>query len=137
MCLYVRKSIPKRMIATEAVVCYKRIGRADQQLDDYEDRGFRANDLVSIFQYMRYKVRTTYTSKLVFSKELKPDETIIGRVHKGLHSYTTLETAKKQLHKLSGEVLIECRIPKGAEYYYDPMREEYASDTLRTIKLIK
>lgn len=119
MCFYIHPEHQKKLIATEAITCYKRLV---------------VNHLrkkVSPYLLMQYKTRQIYSDKIgricgIYRPTIK----------KGLHSYSTLRGVIGGVEHLGG-IIMECKIPKGAEYYYNPSKKEYVSNQLRTVKLIK
>jgi hypothetical protein len=48
-----------------------------------------------------------------------------GSINVGLHSYSTLNKAK---NSWGGNLVVECTIPEGAKYFFNPNSKEYVSD---------
>ena len=83
--------------------------------------------LVTPYREFPIEIGKTYNSKLIKKYEF---------VHEGLHSYKTLDDAKKfSVIKICAE----CIIPKGSKYYKGEFGgwDAYASDKLTYVKLIK
>ena len=112
------------------------------------------DDLTSMFKLFPYKVGNTYC----LEGELKKVTTKINRglyqttIDEGFHSYSTIVGTSQSRHggiyytKVHREVtprlvlrrkgrlaIMECTIPMGAKYYYNPNTCEYVSDTLHVV----
>lgn len=56
------------------------------------------------------------------------------RINRGFHSYSSLKTANARAW--TDEIIVECTVPKGSTYYWNPYKQEIVSDLL-LIKEIK
>lgn len=111
MCFFIDKKHRKVKIAKKNIVCYKRF-------DLFRDwvRGY-----VSPIRGFIYEKNILYYEK---SFDTKASNT----VDVGLHSYATLEEAKR--NKYRNEQIVRCIIPNGSKYYYNSKNKEYVSDHL-------
>ena len=94
-----------------------------------EDITFTNDFLITPFQQFPVEIGQTYKSSL---------NKIGGSVHLGLHSFVFLEDAEKNSKKGTGDtILVECIIPKGAEYYVGVFDNSVsiASNQLKYVKL--
>lgn len=53
------------------------------------------------------------------------------KINVGFHSYDSLIAAKYNYGGSLYEIIVKCSIPKGAYYYYNPVHNEYVSDTIK------
>lgn len=123
MCFKILKNYTKRQIAKENIICYK-ILQASIWVDMNPIR------FISMFRHFSYELNFEYTSPL------KIDRINHSEVHLGFHSYSTLDKAKKIFGGSRVFTLVECIIPSGAKYYYNPDRCEYVSDKIIINKVI-
>ena len=115
MCFLIHNDHQVSQIATEDIVCFKRM------------IPFNHNILITPYRDFEYKIGKTYSAE--FSDKLG-----IGIIEEGLHSYTNKERAK--LWKTSDEIVVKCIIPKGSIYYFNPNDEEYVSNKLYVKKTL-
>lgn len=121
MCLNVLKGYKTPRIAKENMTVYKRMCTKH-----------KSKHLVSPFQGFIYLRNNMYTSKLdpviayrfhpfedsFFVAKLKSEtHTVVGEIEKGIHAYTSKETAEYRAEGWYGETIVECTIPKGAKYH--------------------
>lgn len=109
--------------------CYS--WQLDFSVTNLEIGGKKAKDgFITPYQYTPIKLGETYTSSLERIERYGNYE-----VEEGLHSY--LEVPSKEEME-ENEVLVQCIIPKGSEYYegYFNNNPSIASDTLKYVKLI-
>ena len=112
MCFYIHQQHQEPLVATEDIVCYKAFVEKDYPV--VKDK----TKLYSIVQLYPYDTDKRYALP-------EPLEIEDNTISKGFHSYLD----KKSRFWLE-EIYIECYIPKGANYYYNPIRKEYVSDEL-------
>jgi glycyl-tRNA synthetase alpha subunit len=129
MCLRIERDSKLRK-STEDIICYKVVAC------DEDDGCLR-----SPYQDVEVQIGKTYKSKMA--------RTTYNEIHKGLHSFTTEDAARKLIRSLMVRSsyayrIAECLIPKGATYYegefdysflYRPL-VSVASDTLTYVKLL-
>ena len=132
MCFYIHNDHKEVKIATETITCYKRVKKAGSinfgdNKSYFKKKGWCLNTLLSVYQYMPYRVKTLYEVNVRFPKNK-------FTISKGLHSYSTLKHTKWA--RDSFEIILECKIPKGAKYFYNPERNEYVSNQLRTVRIV-
>jgi len=115
MCFTVHEKHRKVKIAKQGITCWKVFtDRWQKNIVPY-DQGFKSEYLD--FKYNFYKL---YTGKLDL-----PD----GReINEGFHSYSTIDKALSV--KSRNQSYVECFIPIGAKYYYNPRTREYVSDSI-------
>ena len=109
MCFYIHPDQPNPKVATRSIRVWKRFSR----------------DLVSPYRLFQYEHGKEYKSEL---------RKIVHRVHNGLHSYTSLDMIN--WYKRRCEIVLECTVPKGSTYYWNPFSQEIVSDRL-VIKQVK
>lgn len=118
MCFYVNQNNPNPIIAAENIECYK-VG--------YKTFLSKAeNAFESQFRHYIYSLNDEQPEL-----QLEPEyDTELGLeiIHKGYHSYSNLTTAI--VNAFSDQVVVKCIIPKGATYYYNPIRDEYVSTSI-------
>lgn len=110
MCLATNQTEP--LVAKKDITCYKVVYPA------------KAGDGVfhSEFRNFEYSLGTRYAEKEF------PGTVAVHAVHKGFHSYRTIEVAR--IRESAPLVLLKCVIPKGSRYYESYTRDQYCSDTL-------
>ena len=119
MCFYIHKDHSESKVATEDIVCYKAF-----VVEDYpvvKDK----TKLYSIVQLYPYDQNRRYAMPDPIKPDIHKIEIEDNTISKGFHSYAT-----RREHYWNRAIYIECYIPKGANYYYNPMDEEYVSDEL-------
>lgn len=138
MCLSKVKS-RRAMIASEDITVYKVVTKV------------RRNVYRSPFLLFEYRVKKTYKSELVVTKDAPRNYS----VHEGLHTFQRMEDAIENAHERnnwggSPAGVLECVIPKDSMYYegkfftlsasYEVIKDggypSYASDALQTVKEI-
>ncbi len=140
MCLKIRNTKESRTlwVANEDITCYKVLDVWGKQI-------------ISPYQSFKYKIGKLYKAKLKVAPVDKidgihrfkgndkwTDDTIIDFIYKGLHSYTSLKALnKRQYYNFFGYNTFKCIIPKGSEFYIDPIRGEYVSNQIIIVKEIK
>ena len=118
MCFHVHPDHPTAKIAEKDITCYK-VVETVRGNNQYKVK------YISLYQGFIYERGKTYFSEI---------SRYYNKIEEGVHSYTNLKTASE--YKRYGVVLIECTIPKGSTYYYDPENEEYVSNQIKIIKTI-
>lgn len=140
MCLRFNKR-PRRMKARRDITVYKHL------IDNTDSRfsSMQQACMITSYRYAPVEVdnKTVYKSELVLDKKF-----LLGnmKVDVGLHSYARKSTAVAEGRGLT-EVVVECVIPKGAEYYAGYASctshskkvcgDAYASTELKYVKVIK
>ena len=116
MCFHIHKKHLTKKIAIKDIICYKKFSI------DYENH----RRIVGIYraEFLWWDIRRK--SNTVHKKTILDTPTYNGRLYSGFHSYSN----KKALHDYNCGITYECIIPKGAEYYYNPMWQEYISNEL-------
>lgn len=123
MCFFIHNVHKKVKIAEKPIRCWKRF-------DKWKEKNKWT--YCSPYKGTEYQKNTLYYAKL---DRVKRVEVITARISKGIHSYSTRTEARK--YKEWDEVIIECTIPVGAKYYYNPEDEQYVSDHLYIGKIDK
>lgn len=129
MCFFVSgsKKYQKEKIAKRDIICYK----------VFSSRGINGNQhgkyIRSYYRNFNYKFGIHYELDGYIDPRLNMnDEPYMISV--GLHSYTSLEKAKKTIANEMGsyykKIIIPCVIPKGSRYYHNPYSKEYVSDQI-------
>lgn len=146
MCFFIRSfndETKTLWIATQNIVCYKKLVPTYDPYRDYYNKLARSpfrNDFV-------YELGRTYKGKLDLASKVNKDGVLppsvlrfpyTQYVEEGFHSCTNLADAMNM--RLSGDyngAVYRCVIPKGAKFWHDPINNEYASDQLRVLKLLR
>lgn len=122
MCFFTHYDHKKVKIAEKPIRCWKRF-------DKWKEKNKWT--YCSPYRGTEYQKNTLYYAKL--SRVEYFGLSNIGRINKGIHSYSTRTEAREC--KERDEVIIECTIPVGAKYYYNPTDREYVSDHLYIMKI--
>ena len=127
MCFIAYKDIVK--IADRDIKCYKCL-QSNMKSPCYEAEYEIGKDIKSLFTFDW--LNDSYKGVL--------------KVEKGLHSYISIETAKRKAKRkehwynhvfmcaASSPIVVECIIPKGSQYLTNGI--EYVSDCLRPIQVV-
>lgn len=113
MCFYLHRALPEPQIATRSIRVWKRFNKKNLK-SPY--RGF---------QYERdkeYSLSTDLTEKYDFRMDVRI-------ITDGFHAYTSRQKAEN--HRGLIETVIECTVPKGSVYYWNPVRQEIVSNRIR------
>ena len=109
-----------KIVAKEDKVCYKLL----------------FDDFASVCEYFQYEKNFIY-----YQDEKKPIDRFTFKfynltigISKGLHSYSTLNFARNSL--LSGDIIVECIIPKGAIYFEGNQGDIVSDQLLITDKIV-
>lgn len=125
MCFIIHKKHSTVKIAAEDITCYK------------------------IFKFSplyKGKYLTPFQLQLVAAKSLMISDIEKGALDSsdeltyGIHSLTSLDAAvlfKENYFSKTETVFVECTIPKGSEYYYNPDTNQYISNQLQLGEEIK
>lgn len=116
MCLKIKKN-QKALIAEEDIICYKLL--YERGIDNFRTVVYMEN----------IKLGKSYES-LILVENGRSNK--VSFVSFGLHSYMSLEQAVKTI--FSYDVIVECIIPKGSEYYIgktDRENDSYASNKIK------
>ena len=120
MCFIIDSLHQEEKIATEDIVCYKLLSNKN-------------------LYYMQSPVQNTKYWHRVFKRNfvIKKSKLILydsNAIEVGLHSYSTYDALIShwlyQDYK-SNRRIYNAVIPKGSHYYYDSVRNQYVSDTLK------
>lgn len=131
MCLYTTlPNIP--LIAEEDIIVYKIMDRTQN------------GELRSFYRNMVYVIGEEYESLLKYFDTDEHDynhreQGFIGRIEEGLHSYSRMHVILMNFIYSSDEiVVIECIVPKGAEYYHGVFGSHHsiASNKLRAVRIL-
>ena len=109
MCFYVPNN-QKVKTATKDIVCYKETYR----------------NLLSYHHYFQYEVGKTYSIDN-FPKYYE------NTIDEGFHSYIS----KISLYNIGNLFRLKCIIPKGSKYHVNKERNEYVSNSIKIIKIVK
>ncbi len=132
MCFYIRNTIESRTlwVAKEDIVCYKilKYNRASSVQDfQYKLNKVYKEPLFVIPKpsFGIYKIRMT-------EKGFMGD--FYTPLYHGFHSYIELDQDLKNDAKRWWECVYKCIIPKGSEFYYDPVEKQYLSNQIKIVK---
>lgn len=89
--------------------------------------------LVSEHRGHVYKIGKVYKSPLIDNNAHKKNYTSAS-VDKGFHSWIDAPVPGKPVNH--HYVMVECIIPKGSEYYIDPVRKEKVSNQIKVVKIL-
>lgn len=122
MCLYVLKSMPKKLTTTKHYIVYKRLKSARKP--------GKPGYVPPYYTYFFYEPGVLYLIKSIASI------TTFGRriVERGFHAYRTEYSAKCM--RYTGEVVVPCIVPAGSEVFYGD-NEEVVSNKLIVFKNIE
>lgn len=115
MCFFIHEYHAEKKIANRDITCYK----------------YLYNNFRSPYQGKLYRLNKLYKSSI----RMIIDFDIIPIITIGLHSYSCKRFAIRQM-KAEG-ILVKGIIPKGSEYYYNPVRHEYVSNQIILQEIIK
>jgi hypothetical protein len=143
MCLTLRTkrgSLPSsvKKIAKKDIKCYK-ILESGKKWANQHGKGAKYR---SLFIGFEYELGFTYyqTGKEKFKtrgpfNSWRSADCAEWEIHDGLHSFTSKSKALEKLKNRNYLSIIECTIPKGAEYYIG-LNDDYVSDQLTLNKEI-
>ena len=112
MCFWIHDEHKEAIIATKDIRCWKMTYSHTVHKDGF----------VSVIQAFRYKFNKTYKTTLGICDR---------SITRGFHSYS-----KKPYSTLYNKI-IYCIIPKGSKYYYNPSFDEYVSNQIIPIKVVR
>lgn len=112
MCFWIHDEHKEAIIATKDIRCWKTAYKYDILKDGF----------ISFVQAFRYEFNKTYKTTLGICDR---------SITKGFHSYS------KKPHVMIYAKIIYCIIPKGSKYYYNPSFNEYVSNQIIPIKVVK
>lgn len=119
MCFTIHESHSEVKIATEDILCYK-IFIPSNFGDAY----------LTPFRRTRVLPKSLMESEIGQSVRDRWNE-----LSYGIHSFTSLEEAtaygKKKVDDYNQAKYVECTIPKGSEYYFNPETKQYISNQLQ------
>lgn len=132
MCLYT--TLPNTpLIAAEDIIVYKVMDKTI------------TGRLLSIFRQMEYVIGEEYEAALKYfdsddTDYYRREQGFIGRIEQGLHSYSRWNSILRQFidDPYGNAAVIECVVPKGAEYYHGIFGSNYsiASNKLRAVRIL-
>lgn len=126
MCFFIDKDHSTVKIAEEDIICFK-------QMYKY---GERFESIVYSYKYPKSGLLKSEIQVICY-KEI-PGCDKLGIIEKGIHSYSEngLELRAQKLKGIKGErVNCICIIPKGAQYYFNPVYREYVSNAIQILGL--
>lgn len=138
MCWY-SNEIPIRHIAEEDIICYKIFLNKDIFFTRSSFLGFKCGErkikkLSSLFRDFKY---IPYQKPEDINIYIGYDEyTLCYRIYKGYHSFATLDRAKYEWEDIQDTSIIECIIPKGAEYFINKYNLIVSSTIIVTDKIV-
>lgn len=93
--------------------------------------------LITPFRNFEVVIGNTYTSDLGELEHKFKKSLLSRKIEKGLHSFKNISNAYD--YKWTGDVIVECVIPKGSKYRFGRFNNEqsYVSDTLKYVKILK
>lgn len=130
MCFQIHSDHKEIKTAEEDITCYKVLRRTGKPFLQF----FGLGKYEAPFQDTPYKLKQLNKVELESPRA--------GMIEIGLHSLITMAEAVRLINLCWGpEVekykIMKAIIPKGSEYYVNPVREEYVSNQLIVIKRIK
>ena len=140
MCLSVKNLT--RNVAETDIVCYKMlltVKDTNNTCSGFFIEQMNGAEYLSPYRHAPYDIGKRYESTLdIPKKSYSMDDDY--SVHNGLHTFSELSDAimiRNLTNKNFGPVVVECRIPKGAEFYsgifeniYTGSAKSYASNSL-------
>ena len=109
MCFSIHPDHPDKKIAKRDITCYKILQNI-------------SGELFSRLRGFEYKLNKLYKTKI--------DEPQLGEINRGFHSNSNKHFLKRQRSCIISSKNVKCIIPKGSEYYYDPIWREYVSNQI-------
>lgn len=119
MCFTVDKDHAEPKAAGRSIRVWKRFQVPKNSLtltSPYRSHDYRVGEL------------STLNEPLLVETDFRP------RINRGFHSYSSLKTANARAW--TDEIIVECTVPKGSTYYWNPRANEIVSDRL-LLKAIK
>lgn len=131
--------VPIRHIAEEDIKCYKVFKNNGIIYKQPSFLGFKYGkakiqklfSLFRDFKYVPYKKQEHVNIYFSYSFHY-----LSHRIDKGYHSYETLDKAQHNWKDIYGISIVECIIPKGAEYFINKDQEIVSSTIIVTDKII-
>ena len=85
-------------------------------------------EIVSPYLGFVYKLRTLYSTSLSVRQSLYSNKLYL--IDEGLHAYTSIDKAEKEITYFSRANIYRCIIPKGSLYYVNEKDNEIVSNQL-------
>lgn len=85
-------------------------------------------EIVSPYWGFVYKLRTLYSTSLSVRQSLHSNKLYL--IEAGLHAYTSIDKAKKEIVYFNRATIYRCIIPKGSLYYINEKDNEIVSNQL-------
>lgn len=85
-------------------------------------------EIVSPYWGFVYKLRTLYSTPLSVRQSLHSNKLYL--IEAGLHAYTSIDKAKKEIVYFTRASIYRCIIPKGSLYYINEKDNEIISNQL-------
>ena len=142
MCWTNYKNFIFHKIAKEDIICYK-IFRAQEIHYKKTYFFFGKKKIDSLYSIIRNFKYVPYQKQ--YHVDLHVDKRLMLWSHRyktyyaieeGYHSYATLRRANNEKEKRDSSVIIECIIPKYAEYYINDVNEIVSSTIIVTDKIV-
>lgn len=122
MCMITKSD--RLFVATEDILCYK----------------IMCSDLRSLVQEFQYELNKLYETEFSFIKDLVINDKTLIAIKNGFHSYISKDVLiEKELPFVDDPdtfIIVECTIPKGAEYYTSVYGSYYCSNKIIINKII-
>ena len=140
MCWYSKNELTK-LVASKDIECYKNFSLAGITFEQKSIFNFKFGkkkiiqlvSLITKYLYIPYKEQPFIDLKPIkiptFPYEFGYE------IHRGYHSYSTIENAQKELFGLD-EIIIKCIIPKDTEYYINDYNEIVSSTIIVTDQIV-
>ena len=140
--MWTSDKIPVKNIATNNIICYKVFFKKDIIRKKRKFLGITygkeiVKKIISLYEnYIYFPYNTNSEVNLIYfhSSIFNWDGTRLWAINKGYHSYETLNVSQRYVHGLS--CIVECIIPKDAEYYINNNGHIVSSNIIITDKII-
>ena len=135
MCLYIGIT-PEQLKAETDIICYKVLFSSKKAT--LFGQFFEQKGLYTPYQKFKVCIGRAYKSEFTYTMSGKG-------VEKAIHSFTTVESAKLDVHFFEGfsrykgnMCICKCLIPKGSRYYQGTFdgRASYASNKIKYLEII-
>ena len=129
---------PIRKTATEDITCYKLFARESivwKKTKFWFDSIEKIDSLCMSYEYIPHKANPKVI--LIICKHTLWKGAYRWYIEKGYHSYETLHKAKLEKNPNLEDVIVECIIPIGSEYYINENQEIVSSNIIVTDKIVR
>ena len=142
MC-WVSEKFPTRNIADNVITCYKVFNKEDiiwskiksPNMTLKNDKILKMSSLLRKHTYIPWELNNVVNLYCECSNSYRYDDPTVWIIHKGYHSYATLDKAK--IHTDPLRCIIKCLIPKDSEYYINEFNEVVSSNIIVTNQIIE